>query len=84
MNPAWIRALVLVCVFAAVVLAVEVLVRWLSSNRAEGKAINVRLRMIGRGQSRGDTMNVLRRTASWVPTGLPCGSSVSRGGSSGC
>ncbi len=71
MNPAWIRALVLVCVFAAVVVAAEVLVRWIATNRAEGKAINLRLKMIGRGQSHGDTMNVLRRTSSWVPGTLP-------------
>jgi tight adherence protein B len=71
MNPAWIRAVVLVCVFAAVVLAAEVLVRWLAGSRAEGKAINLRLKMIGRGQSHSDTMNILRRTSSGVPAGLP-------------
>ena len=71
MNPAWIRAVVLVCVFAAVVLAAEVLVRWLATSRAEGKAINLRLKMIGRGQSHSDTMNILRRTTSGVPDGLP-------------
>jgi len=71
MNPAWIRAVVLVCVFAAVVLAAEVLVRWLAGSRAETKAINLRLTMIGRGQSHSDTMNILRRTTSWVPAGLP-------------
>ena len=40
MNPIWLRALALVCIFGAVVLAAEVLVRWLASNRAEGRAIN--------------------------------------------
>ena len=71
MNPAWLKALVLVCVFGAVVLAVEVLVGWLASNRAEGKAINLRLQMIGRGRSHSDTMNLLRRSNSAVPDGLP-------------
>ena len=71
MNPAWIRALVLVCIFAAVVLAVEVLVRWFASSRAEGQAINLRLKIIGRGQSQGEAMNILRRTSSSVPEGLP-------------
>ena len=71
MNPTWIRALVLVCVFAAVVLAVEVLVRWYASSRSEGHAINLRLKMIGRGQGRGETMNILRRETSSVPEGLP-------------
>jgi tight adherence protein B len=54
-----------------VVLAVEVLVRWLASTRAEGKAINLRLKMIGRGRTHGETMNLLRRAESSVPIGLP-------------
>lgn len=71
MNPTWIRALVLVCVFAAVVLIAELLVSSLVKNRAEGKAINLRLRMIGSGRTSGETMNLLRRTTSSVPEGLP-------------
>jgi tight adherence protein B len=71
MNPMWIRGLILVCTFAAVALAAEVLVRWFASNRATGNAINLRLKMIGRGQSHGETMNILRRTTSTVPEGLP-------------
>jgi tight adherence protein B len=71
MNPLWLRALVLVCIFGAVVLAVEVLVRSLASNRAEGRAINLRLKMIGRGRSHSETMNLLRRADSAVPHGLP-------------
>jgi tight adherence protein B len=71
MNPAWVRALVLVCVFAAVALAAEVLVRWIAERRSGSKAINLRLEMIGRGRSHGETMNLLRRTSSAVPAGLP-------------
>jgi tight adherence protein B len=71
MNPVWLRALALVCIFGAVVLAVEVLVRWMASSRAEGKAINLRLKMIGKGRSHGETMNLLRRSGSAVPHGLP-------------
>jgi tight adherence protein B len=71
MNPTWIKALVLVCIFGAVVLAVEVLVRWMASSRSEGKAINLRLKMIGRGHSYGETLNLLRRSESSVPQGLP-------------
>ena len=37
MNPTWIRALILVCIFGAVVLAVEALVGWLATNRARGQ-----------------------------------------------
>jgi len=71
MNPTWLRALALVCIFGAVVLAVEVLVRWMASSRSEGKAINLRLKMIGKGRSHGETMNLLRRSGSSVPQGLP-------------
>ena len=71
MNPIWLRALALVCIFGAVVLAAEVLVRWLASSRAEGRAINLRLKMIGKGRTRGETMNLLRRAGSLVPHGLP-------------
>lgn len=71
MNPTWLRALVLVCVFMAAVLAAEVLIRWFAGNRAEGKAINLRLKLIARGQSQSETMNLLRRTNSTVPEWLP-------------
>ena len=71
MNPIWLRALALVCIFGAVVLAAEVLVRWLASSRAEGREINLRLKMIGKGRTHGETMNLLRRADSAVPQGLP-------------
>jgi len=71
MNPTWLRALILVCVFMAVVLAVEVLVQWLASSRAQDRAINLRLQLIARGKTHGETMNLLRRTGSTVPLWLP-------------
>jgi len=71
MNPIWIRTLVLVCIFGAVVLAAEALLRAFAAARAEGKAINLRLSLIGRGRSVGETLNILRRTMSTVPKGLP-------------
>jgi len=71
MNPVWLRALALVCVFGAVVLAVESIVRSMAKNRSEGQAINLRLKMIGKGRSHGETMNLLRRAGSAVPHGLP-------------
>lgn len=70
MNPVWIRTLVLVCVFGAVVLAVEVLLQAYANARAEGRAINLRLSMIGRGRSIAETFSILRRASS-VPKGLP-------------
>lgn len=70
MNPLWLRTLILVCVFGAVVLAVEGLLRAYASSAAAGKAINLRLTLIGGGRTRDETMNILRRTSS-VPKGLP-------------
>jgi tight adherence protein B len=71
MSEAWLRALVLACIFGAVLLAAEVLVGWLSSRRSHGHAINLRLKMIGQGRPRGETMNLLRRSTGTLPTGLP-------------
>ncbi|NUT00555.1 MAG: type II secretion system F family protein [Sphingomonas sp.] len=71
MNDAWLKALVLGCTFGAVLLMVEVVVGWMANNRAEGKAINLRLRMIGEGRDREQTMSLLRRRESALPTGLP-------------
>jgi len=71
MNEAWLKALVLGCTFGAVLLAVEVLVSWLATNRASGKAINLRLRMIAEGRDREQTMSLLRRRESALPSGLP-------------
>jgi len=71
MNPTWLRALALVCVFGAVVIALEVLVRTFVKGRTEGHAINLRLKMIGKGRSHGETMNLLRRAESALPNGLP-------------
>jgi tight adherence protein B len=71
MNPIWIRTLVLVCTFGAVVLAAEALLRAYATSRAEGRAINLRLSLIGRGRTTSETMNILRRTVSSIPQGLP-------------
>ena len=43
MNEAWLKALILGCTFAAVLLAVEVLVSSFATNRTTGRAINLRL-----------------------------------------
>ena len=71
MNPNWLRALALACIFGAVVLIAEVFLRSLASNRAECKAINFRLQLISRGRTPGEAMNLLRRVGSTVPVGLP-------------
>ena len=72
MSDAWLRALVLACIFGAVLLFVEALVGWLGGNR-EDKAINLRLKMIGQGKPREETLKALRREDSAVPAGLPFG-----------
>jgi len=71
MNPLWLRALALVCIFGAVVILIEVLVRTFVKGRVEGHAINLRLKMIGKGRTHGETMNLLRRAGSALPSGLP-------------
>jgi len=71
MNPAWIHAVVLVCVFGAVVLAAESAIRWLASSRSESQAIRWRLKLISRGGNRGEQASNLRRSESSVPEGLP-------------
>lgn len=71
MNGVWFRALTLVCVFAAVMLIAEVLIRSLVMRRAESGAINLRLKLIARGQTHGETMNILRRSNSVLPEWMP-------------
>jgi len=71
MNPTWLKALALVCTFGAVFIIIEILVRTLVKGRVEGHAINLRLKMIGKGRSHGETLNLLRRADSAIPTGLP-------------
>jgi len=71
MNPAWIKALILVCIFGAVLLIVETVVSGIGRGRAEGKAINLRLKLIGRGHSSAETMQLLRRQGSVVSEQLP-------------
>lgn len=71
MNEAWIKGLILVCTFGAVLLAVEVLVSYFARSRVAGNAINLRLRMIAEGRTREQTMNLLRRRSTALPAGLP-------------
>lgn len=64
MTETMIRLLVLILVFASVILAVEGLVNWLRRSRSEGRAINQRLSMIGRGLDRREIRARLRREKS--------------------
>ena len=71
MSGVWLRAIVLILVFAAVVFAAERILGAIVGRRLESRAINQRLDMINRGASRGEAMQLLRRRASNVPAGLP-------------
>lgn len=62
MNDTVIKALILTCVFGAVILLVETLVRTYSEKRTHGKAINLRLRLLGQGRTRAETLTILRKT----------------------
>ena len=64
MSDVWLRAIVLVLVFAAVVFAVERVVSVMVGRKLESQAINQRLDLISRGVSRGEAMQLLRRQTS--------------------
>ncbi|NJC06629.1 tight adherence protein B [Sphingomonas kaistensis] len=61
MTDSLLRILILVLVFAAVLLLVEVLVGGYLRARSRDRSINQRLQLIGRGQSRADAFSTLRR-----------------------
>ena len=73
MPTTMIRLLILILVFVAVILAIEGLVNWWRRTRSEGRAINERLTMIGRGFDRQEIRSRLRRerSAAHDMTGLP-------------
>ena len=71
MNASSLKTLALVLIFAAVVFAVERLVSIYVGQKMEGRAINQRLDLIGRGMARSDAMLMLRRRSTSLPAGLP-------------
>lgn len=71
MNDTWIKILVLTCVFGAVLLLAETLIRWVAEKREYGKAINFRLKLIGQGRTRGQTLTLLRETRANVTSYAP-------------
>lgn len=71
MNDLFLRVLVLVLVFASVLLLVETVINSLAGSRAGGRAINLRLEMIGRGTSRTETLSRLRRDDFVIANHLP-------------
>lgn len=71
MGDTWVRALILVCTFGAVVLLVELAVSAVGRSRSVSTAINERLRLIAGGRSRAEALTTLRResweAAAYVP-----------------
>ena len=71
MSEAWLKPLILACLFGMVMLLVDLLVRTISVRRSHGRAINRRLTLIGEGHTRAEALNLLRRQAVPLPDGLP-------------
>jgi len=71
MNGVWLKAVVLVLIFAAVVFAVERFAGAIIGRRMQTQAINQRLDLINRGMGRGQAMQLLRRRATTIPESLP-------------
>ncbi len=71
MSGVWIRALVLILLFSAIVLVVERLLGGYLSERAATRQRNQRLEDIARGASRAEVMQRLRRHVSAVSPNLP-------------
>ena len=71
MNDSWIRAVVLVCVMGAVVLVIEAIVRGFADSRVHGRAINLRLKLIGQGRTRGEALSILRASRGDIAQHAP-------------
>jgi tight adherence protein B len=71
MTGSSIKAVILVCIFGAVVLAIEGLLRWFSEGRASERAINMRLKLIGEGRTRGEALSLLRQQRTYLATIAP-------------
>jgi tight adherence protein B len=71
MSDTWLKAIVLILIFAVVAFAVERIVSVMVGRRIQTSAINQRLDLINRGVSRGEAMQLLRRQSSVLPERLP-------------
>ena len=71
MNNIWLKAAFLVCVFGAVLLAVETLVGWWSRGRTEQHAINARLKQLSSTRDHDETMSMLRLASLEIAERLP-------------
>ena len=71
MSENYLKAVVLILVFAAVVFAVERVLSVIVGRKLQSQAINQRLDLINRGVGRAETMQLLRRQVSSIPDFLP-------------
>src|SRR4029453_16367022 len=71
MSGVWLKAIVLILIFSAVVFAVERILAAYVGRRLETQAINQRLDMINRGVARAEAMHLLRPQSSGLPSYLP-------------
>ena len=71
MSDNWFKALILAAVFGAVLLAVDTVVGWFARAHSEGRAINLRLKLIRQGSTRGEALHLLKRSDSVLPANLP-------------
>ena len=71
MSDLWIRPLVLILLFAAILLVVERVVGAAIIRRATGRAVNMRLDAIAKGATRAETLGLLRRDVGNLSDTLP-------------
>jgi tight adherence protein B len=71
MSDTWLKALILVAIFGAVLLAVDTIVGTMARGRSEGRAINLRLKLIKQGRTQGEALRLLKRSDSELPAWLP-------------
>lgn len=71
MSDIWIKTLILAALFGAVLLTVGTAVGWLARSHSEGRAINLRLKLLKQGRSVGEALSLLKRTDSALPSWLP-------------
>ncbi len=71
MSDTWIKALILASLFGAVMIVVDLVVGSMAKARSEGRAINLRLKLIKQGKTTGEALTLLKRSDSMLPSGLP-------------
>jgi tight adherence protein B len=71
MSEVWLKAAFLVCIFGAVLLGAETLVRAITRSRTDQRNVNQRLKQIATGRTRSDEDSVLRQASMQVAGRLP-------------